>query len=1037
MRTFLPLVLLVAAALAAPAARAQQVSIPRIEQMPALPADYRLRDWDRVAAGYDSLVFDAARTGTYFPLARTYSGTVNYPGQGGFGIESYVGSGNEIPGEAVNGLPALVGATWAGANKRTQFGTDWVLRSQEWFNRRPDENVYLNGPQSRSGSDWWYDTMPNVFFYQLRAQYAGVPNHEAQFRSVADQWARAVTALGGRTAPWALPNINYRAFALATQTPLVSGGANEPEAAGAIAWLLYSAYRETGQERYRIAAEQALEALEGQVNNPSYELQLPYGTLAAARMNAEVGATFDVGKLLAWSFDRGPIRGWGTLSGINRGGRSLDGLVGEVDGNGYAFALNGFQQAAALVPVARYDDRYARAIGRWMVNLASASRLFYSTELPAVNQDGEAWAYPNDPRGLVAYEALRGTRQDEQGVPRSPFATGDNFAPTNLGLYGSSSVGYLAAVVDSTEVRGILRLDLRKTDVYRTLSYQSFLVYNPYPTPQTVTVPLTFGTYDVYDAVANAFIARGVSGRPAVTIPPDAARVLVFPPAGGAETSVDGRRMVSGIVIDYRDGTAGNLPPRVRALVATDTTLARGQTVTLYCTPDDAETAVPAVTWSASRGTLAPNARTATWSSPDTGDADITCTASDGTRTGTATLRLSVVQNQAPQGVTVGAAPPSVDPGGTATLTCAATDPDADPLAYTWSVSAGAVSGPGATTTYTAPAAPGVVTATCTAADPSGATASGTRSVVVGRLILDLPLDGNADDATVFNHDGTLAGPVAAPGRDGLPGHALRFDGVDDVVTVPATFALTPTERVSVSVWISPSALPAREMFVVSHGSWQNRWKVSLTPEGRPRWTVNTATRIVDLDAPAPVAANAFTHLVGTYDGARMRLYINGALAADVAQTGAIRSTDLPLLLGQMLPGQADYNFPGTLDDVRVYNVALTAAEVGGLYQTAAEGGPGAAAGLGQPFPNPARGTVTVPLALAREARVTVTVVDALGRTVATLHDGVLAAGAHTLAWDAGRALAAGVYVVRLAGDPGSSPAQALGVAARRVLVVR
>ena len=57
----------------------------------------------------------------------------------------------------------------------------------------------------------------------------------------------------------------------------------EPEAAGAIAWILYSAYRETGQERYRIGAEQALAALERQGQNPSYELQLPYGTLAAAR----------------------------------------------------------------------------------------------------------------------------------------------------------------------------------------------------------------------------------------------------------------------------------------------------------------------------------------------------------------------------------------------------------------------------------------------------------------------------------------------------------------------------------------------------------------------------------------------------------------------------------------------------------------------------------------------------------------------------------------------------------------------------------
>ena len=1021
------LLLLLAAGVLAPVS-AQQVAIPRVDQMPALPADYRLRDWNAVTRGADSLLFDLGRSGDYLPLAATYAGTVNYPSVEAFGIETYVGQGNAIPGEAITALPALVGATWAGADKRSQFGTDWVLGVQEFFNRRPEEDVYLNAPRTASGADWWYDTMPNVFFYQLRAQYPGAGDFDRQFRRVADQWLRAVDALGASATPWRLPAISYRGFALSTMTPRLDG-VPEPEAAGAIGWLLYSAYRETGEERYRIGAEQALAALERQSQNPSYELQLPYGTLAAARMNAEVGTHFDIERLLSWSFERGPLRGWGTIAGKARGGYSLDGLVGEVDGDGYAFALNGFQQAAALVPVARYDDRFARAIGRWMVNVASASRLFYSTELPAENQDGEDWAFANDPRGLLAYEALRGSFG---GV--RPLATGDavrsGWAPTNLSLYSSASVGYLAAVVDSTEVPGILRLDLRKTDVYRTPSFQSFLVYNPYDTEQTVTVPLTFGTYDVYDAAADAFLARGVSGRPSVSIPPDAARVLVFPTAGGAETSVDGRRMVNGIVIDYDDGTGGDARPRVRALVASDTTLARGQTATLHCTPDDAETAEPTVSWTASRGTLVADDRRATWSSSDIGDAVITCTASDGSQTGAATLALRVVQNQAPTGAAITAVD-AVDLGGTATLACAAGDPDGDALTYTWAVTAGVVDEAGETTTFTAPDTPQAVTVTCTAQDPSGATATATRLVVVGRLILDLALDGDAADATVFRHDGVVSGAVAVAGRTGAPGQALAFDGVDDAVTIAAAPTLTPTGEVSVSVWVRPSALPEREMFVVSHGSWQNRWKLSLTPDARPRWTVNTTARIVDLDAPAEVAEAAFTHLVGTYDGRRMRIYVDGVLAGDAAQDGAVRTTDLPLLIGQMLPGQPDFNFPGTIDDVRVYNVALTADQVQALFGggTAEEEGPRVSGWLGLPFPNPARGRVSIPLALDQPADVRVSVVDALGRTVVVLHDGPLPAGDRMLSWDSAGAVAAGVYLVRLDHDGGTDT--------RRVLVTR
>jgi len=1012
--------LLALALLAAAPVGAQQIAIPRIDQMPALPPDYQLRDWDRVATGYDSLVFDLSRTGTYFPLAQTYSGTVNYPEHGSFGIESYVGGGNEVPGEGINVLSALVGGSLAGANKRTQFGRDWVVMAEEFFNRRPQENVYLNGPQATSGSDWWYDTMPNVFFYQLRALYPTAAHFDTQFTTVADQWLRAVEALGGRATPWALPSFQYRGFRLATMTPNASG-VPEPESAGSIGWILYMAYRQTGEERYRIGAEWALEALNAGSQSPAYELQLPYGVLAAARMNAELGTNYDVEKMLGWVFNRGPLRGWGTIAGITRGGYTLDGLVGEVDGDGYAFALNGFQQAAALVPVVRYDDRFARAIGRWMVNVTSASRLFYHPYLPAANQDGEGWGVPNDPRGLVGYEALRGNWQGT-----TPFATGDalrnGWAPTNFGLYGSSSVGYLAALVDPTNVQGVLRLDLRRTDFYRANAFASYLVYNPHATAQSVQIPLTFGSFDVYDAATDQYLARGVSGTATVTIPPDAARVLVFPTAGGTETTSGGRLSVNGTVVDYRYGSPGDRLPRVKALVATATTVARNAPVTLYCTGADAEGGV-SVAWSATGGTLTPNGGQATWVSATVGDYGVTCTVTDSaSQTASQTLTIHVVVNQAPANVAVTAAPDIVDRGGTTTLTCTATDPDGDPLTYTWAAGEGQIVPDGATATYTAPDSVGVFPVTCTAADPAGASTSATFDVIVGRLILDLPLDGgSAVDESGFGHDGTVTGAALTTGHDGGANGALLFDGVDDVVRVESVPTLLPTMAVTVGLWVRPSALPDRESFLISHGSWQNRWKLSVTPAGRPRWTVRTTGATVDVDAPGALTAGAWVHLAATYDGAALKLYVNGQFVAQQALTGLMPATDLPLLLGQMLPTDAGYNFAGALDDVHVFNRALDAAEVAALYAGTLEAAPSpgvTALTLGTPYPNPSRGRVHVPFGLPRDGPVTVRVVDVLGRTVAVLHEGLMAAGTHTLTWDGGEhGAAAGVYLVQLEAD--------------------
>ncbi len=115
------------------------------------------------------------------------------------------------------------------------------------------------------------------------------------------------------------------------------------------------------------AAEWSMEYLVNLNSNPSYELQLPYGAYAAAKMNAELGTEYNIEKLLFWVFNRGPLRGWGTIVGTWNT-FDVSGLVGEANdgGNDYAFQLNGVQQAGALVPLVRYDKRFAQ--NRWQVD---------------------------------------------------------------------------------------------------------------------------------------------------------------------------------------------------------------------------------------------------------------------------------------------------------------------------------------------------------------------------------------------------------------------------------------------------------------------------------------------------------------------------------------------------------------------------------------------------------------------------------------------------------------------------------------------
>ena len=146
---------------------AQQINISRIELMPNIPSPYIMRDWKNVALGYDSLVFNFELQGDYLPLGKIKTNTVNYPSHNSFVLHTVVGTTYPESGEAINCLPALISASLVGVDKSNQNGNNWILMAEEWFNKRPSQNVYKNHPVDDTYNDWWYTMMPNVFFYQL------------------------------------------------------------------------------------------------------------------------------------------------------------------------------------------------------------------------------------------------------------------------------------------------------------------------------------------------------------------------------------------------------------------------------------------------------------------------------------------------------------------------------------------------------------------------------------------------------------------------------------------------------------------------------------------------------------------------------------------------------------------------------------------------------------------------------------------------------------------------------------------------------
>lgn len=926
-------------------AQVTEIVIPRIEQMPKVPVPFSIRDWKVVAGKYDSFIYNENKSGLYLPLIHVEPNGINYPQNKGFGLHTYVGTNSPNGYESINVLPSLVGASLVGIDKSNQFGRNWVLMSQDFFNKNNGELIYLNNKSGISGDDWWYDVMPNVYFYQLYDLYPGIGGDaEFQFKSVADRFLGSVRNLGGNDTPWQKANMNYRAYNFKTGQGNAAG-VKEPEAAGAYAWLLYNAYIKSGDKSYLEGAEWSMEFLNELTSNPSYELQLPYGTYTAARMNAELGTNYDIEKMINWSFNKGPLRGWGTIVGT-WGGIDVSGVVGEANdqGNDYAFQMNGLQQAAMLVPLVRYDKRFASAIGKWILNLANATRLFYPGFLPNSLQDSYAWSNAYDPDKVVGYEALR-----EKWMNMSPFSTGDaikgGWANTNLALYGTSSIGYLGALIEKTDFAQILKIDLLKTDFFNQAAYPTYLYYNPFNIVHTVKLDVGNIPVDIYNGMTEGFLLQNVTGEITLAVPAYQSLLITLAPAGGTITYDRNKMLIDGVVVDYNQTKqAFKYEPRIQALAADQINVEFNDSTTIYSKVFDKDSNKFTRTWSTTGGNISGSGDNIQWIAPAVeGQFEVKLIITDESNNAdTATLIVNSVAviNVAPEILKIQKSAEYTVPNGSIQLTCNAIDKNGDPLNYVWSTTGGTITGSGQTVNWTAENVEGIYQIQVKVSDDKGLTTTGTTHILVkvfsqvkGNLIAYYPFASNADDHSGNQLHGVINGPLIVDDLWGNHFHAALFDGVNDRVTVTNKPILNFTDAITVSGWFRPGILADHETFITSHGSWQNRWKVSVTPDQKIRWTLNSLNTIGDLDSETSIEKDSAYFFTASYDGSLLALYLNGVLHTYKPLTGKIRTSPVELLMGQMLPDNIEYNFKGLIDEVKIMDYALTPEEVEKLYK--------------------------------------------------------------------------------------------------------
>jgi autotransporter-associated beta strand protein len=561
----------------------QQAVVSQIAAMPYIPVNYQYENWTAVAQGFDSTVFNpVAQSGYEYPSFWFQADPENGISQG-FGMPSYIGQtqSTEGNGEAITQIGAVLGASLVGIDKQSQTLSngntyDFVQMASRFYDSDTGADLVLNNIDSQGTGQFWYDQLPQIMFDGLISQYyssyapgsAGQQRLDTIMTTGAAEMHTMIDVLAGNSTT-ATPNFNYAGFNYVTQTPIVDSSETQPDGAGGAAYEQYVAYIHTGNATDLSDAERCMNALQNTPanDNPLYETILPFGALTAARLNAEQGTDYDVAKIVNWCFSPTSVvrSGWGAISASEWGGYGVSGLIGSTtDDGGYGFSMNSYIYPMALVPLVRYDDRFANSIGQWMLNLTNSARLFLKSGLPASNQTNASW---NDaPSNYYSYE---GVKETYDGV--SPQAGGDGTGYNSSWLnfaYGSGDVGVLGSIVSPTNVSMILQLNLLATDFFHEAADPSYLLYNPYNTMKTVQINVGSTPVNVYDAISDQFLATDVSGLTSINIPGESSRSIVYTPVGGALVDNGTNVSVDGVIVNYRspelnrlywdpDGSAG------------------------------------------------------------------------------------------------------------------------------------------------------------------------------------------------------------------------------------------------------------------------------------------------------------------------------------------------------------------------------------------------------------------------------------------------------------------------------------------------
>jgi hypothetical protein len=207
-----------------------------------------------------------------------------------------------------------------------------------------------------------------------------------------------------------------------------------------------------------------------------------------------------------------------------------------------------------------------------------------------------------------------------------------------------------------------------------------------------------------------------------------------------------------------------------------------------------------------------------------------------------------------------------------------------------------------------------------------------------GQLVAYYPFNGNANDESGNGNHGTVHGAALTTDRFANPDSAYSFDGVDDYIEVSNSPTLEISNSISLVAWVKIIDPGVPQIMIKREGTHFPPWfpgeagfQFGLDGDDHPSFGTGATSLGGWSHATSTLEHGLWYLIVATYDNDTQKIFVNGEFVGSRSYPGQLGANSESLYIG-VNPTDPTQSFDGTIDDIRIYNRALSEPEIQELY---------------------------------------------------------------------------------------------------------